>query len=68
MFDQDGVHDIYRDWNHLLAGYEGNRVLVGEATVEQPERLARYTRPGGLHLALNFPYMRAPWNAAPSAR
>ncbi|MBV9204625.1 MAG: glycoside hydrolase family 13 protein, partial [Actinobacteria bacterium] len=64
MFDQDGVHDIYRDWNRLLARYEGNRVLIGEATIEPPERLARYTRPGGLHLVFNYPYMRAPWNAA----
>jgi alpha-glucosidase len=46
------------------AGADPGPMFDQEATVRTPERLARYTRPGGLHLAFNFPYMRAPWNAA----
>jgi alpha-glucosidase len=64
MFDQDKVHEIYRHWNHLLARYNGNRILIAEAFVEPLDRLARYTRPGEMHQAFNFLYMQTPWNAA----
>ena len=39
MFDQDGVHDIYRAWRKVLAEYDGDRALVAEAWV-------RAARPG----------------------
>ena len=45
MWDQEGVHEVYRSWRRLLEGYDGERILVGEAWVSPPERLARYIRP-----------------------
>ena len=46
MWDQDGVHEIYRAWRALLDSYPGDRILVAEAWVQPPSRLARYVRPG----------------------
>lgn len=63
FFDQDGVHDIYRDWNRVLAGYDGDRMLVAEAWVEPAERLARYIRPDEMQQAFNFDFLLAGWNA-----
>jgi alpha-glucosidase len=63
MFDQEGVHDIYRSWNRLLAGYPGDRAMVGEACVEQAERAARYVRPDEMQQAFNFPYLQCRWDA-----
>lgn len=63
MFDQDGVHEIYRDWHRLLAGYPGDRMLVAEAWVEPPERLARYVREGEMQQAFNFNFLLAGWDA-----
>ena len=63
MWDQDGVHDIYRSWNTVLAEYDGDRVLVAEAWVEPVERLARYVRPGETHQAFNFDFLTSLWTA-----
>ncbi|MFI7021901.1 glycoside hydrolase family 13 protein [Micromonospora sp. NPDC049900] len=63
MWDQDGVHEIYRDWRRLLDGYPGERVLVAEAWVEPAERLAAYVRPDEMHQAFNFEYLVASWTA-----
>jgi len=63
MWDQDGVHEIYRDWRRLLDSYDGERVLVAEAWVEPAERLARYVRPDEMHQAFNFEYLLASWTA-----
>ncbi|MER5336009.1 alpha-amylase family glycosyl hydrolase [Micromonospora sp. NPDC002717] len=63
MWDQDGVHDIYREWRRLLDGYPGERILVAEAWVEPAERLARYVRPDEMHQAFNFEYLLASWTA-----
>lgn len=63
FFDQDGVHDIYRDWNRLLATYDGNRMLVAEAWVEPAERLARYIRKDEMQQAFNFDFLLAGWDA-----
>nr|WP_226921341.1 alpha-amylase family glycosyl hydrolase [Georgenia subflava] len=64
MFDQDGVHEIYRSWNRVLAEYDGERVLVAEAWVEPVERLARYVRADEMHQAFNFAFLVSPWSAA----
>ena len=45
MFDQDGVHEIYRAWRAVLDEYDGDRVLVAEAWGAPLSRLARYVRP-----------------------
>nr|WP_240645854.1 glycoside hydrolase family 13 protein [Georgenia sp. SYP-B2076] len=63
MFDQDGVHEIYRSWHRVLAEYPGDRVLVAEAWVEPVERLARYVRPDEMHQAFNFPFLVSQWRA-----
>ncbi|GGN67962.1 alpha-glucosidase [Actinoplanes lobatus] len=64
MWDQEGVHEIYRQWRSVLDEYPGGRILVAEAWVQPEERLARYVRPDEMHQAFNFPYLEAPWAAA----
>ncbi|MEV6345119.1 glycoside hydrolase family 13 protein [Actinoplanes sp. NPDC051851] len=65
MWDQEGVHEIYRRWRAVLDTYEGGRILVAEAWVQPEERLARYVRPDEMHQAFNFPYLEAPWLPGP---
>ncbi|MCK2216058.1 glycoside hydrolase family 13 protein [Actinomadura sp. ATCC 31491] len=62
-FDQDGVHDIYREWRPILDSYPGGRMAVAEAWVSSPERLARYIGPDELHQAFNFEFMLADFHA-----
>lgn len=64
MFDQEGVHEIYRAWHRVLEEYPGDRCLVAEAWVEPLSRLARYVRPDEMHQAFNFSFLTAPWDAA----
>jgi alpha-glucosidase len=64
MFDQDGVHEIYRDWHRVLAEYDGDRALVAEAWVEPLSRLARYVREDEMHQAFNFSFLTTGWDAA----
>ncbi len=63
MWDQDGVHEIYRSWHRVLAEYDGDRCLVAEAWVEPLERLARYVRPDEMHQAFNFSFLTTLWDA-----
>ncbi len=63
MWDQDGVHEIYRQWRRLLNSYPGDRILVAEAWVQPAERLAAYIRPDEMHQAFNFEYLEAAWTA-----
>lgn len=62
-WDQDGVHDIYREWRVVADEYDPPRVFCGETWVPNPERLARYQRPDELHTSFNFGYLEAGWNA-----
>ena len=64
MWDQDGVHEIYREWRRVLEAYDGERILVAEAWVEPMQRLALYVRPDEMHQAFNFDYLTTPWRAA----
>ncbi|MEV6598332.1 glycoside hydrolase family 13 protein [Actinoplanes sp. NPDC051346] len=68
MWDQDEVHDIYRQWRAVLESYEGDRILVAEAWVQPAERLAHYVRPDEMHQAFNFEYLDTPWSADPLRR
>lgn len=61
-FDQDGVHEIYRDWNQVLAEYPGERMLVVEAWIGPAERLALYVRPDEAQQAFNFDFLIAGWD------
>ena len=63
-FDQPGVHEIYREWNRVLAQYDGDRMLVAEAWVEPAERLFRYVRHDEMQQAFNFDFLLAGWDAA----
>ena len=60
-FDQDGVHEIYREWRPVLDSY--GAMAVAEAWVSPPERLARYIGPAELHQAFNFDFMLADFDA-----
>lgn len=63
FFNQEGVHEIYRRWRHVLDEYDGERILVAEAWVEPLQQLARYVRPDEMHQAFNFSYLEAHWDA-----
>jgi alpha-glucosidase len=63
MWDQEGVHEIYRQWRQVLDEYPGERILVAEAWVSPADRLARYVRPDEMHQAFNFLYLEAAWSA-----
>jgi alpha-glucosidase len=63
MWDQEGVHDVYREWHGVLAAYPGDRMLVAEAWVEPLSRLARYLRPDEMQQAFNFHFLRSAWRA-----
>lgn len=64
QWDQDGVHEIYRRWRGILNAYDGDRALVAEAWVEDPERLKLYLREDEMHTAFNFEFLDCPWDAA----
>jgi alpha-glucosidase len=61
--DRPEVHPLYRRWRALADGYDGDRVLIGEVFLTDPERVARYVRPDELHLAFNFTLLWEPWDA-----
>ena len=62
--DRDGVHGIYREWRKIADSYPGERVLIGEVWLPDPERLARYLRADELHSAFNFDFLCCAWEAA----
>ena len=67
-WDQEEVHEIYRDWRAVLDEYTAAdpsrpRVMCSEANVSVP-RAARYVRPDEMHQTFNFPYLTTPWDAA----
>ena len=62
--DQEGVHQVYREWRRVTDGYAGERAFVAELWENDPERFCRYLRPDELHTAFNFALLREPWDAA----
>jgi alpha-glucosidase len=46
-FDQDEVHDVYRRWRRAVDAYPGERILIGEAFMVNPDpsRVAKYRVP-----------------------
>lgn len=64
MFDQDGVHEIYRSWHEVMEQYDGDRALVAEAWVEPLSRLALYVREDEMQQAFNFSFLTTKWDAA----
>ena len=63
FWDRDEVHEVYRGWRKVSDSYAGDRAFVAEAWVDDPARLAMYTRPDELHTAFNFSFVRAAWDA-----
>ncbi|WP_199550082.1 glycoside hydrolase family 13 protein [Streptomyces sp. N35] len=61
--DQDGVHEVYREWRRVLDAYDREAIFVGEVWTPDPVRFARYLRPDELHTAFNFPFLQSPWDA-----
>ncbi len=74
MWDQDGVHEIYRAWRRILNSYnpihadgysgDNDRILCAEAWVDTQDRAARYVRPDEMHQAFNFDFLQSQWRAA----
>jgi alpha-glucosidase len=63
FWDRDEIHGVFREWRRLIDTYPGDRMLVAEAWVATPWRLARYVRPGGVNAAFNFDFLKCPWDA-----
>jgi alpha-glucosidase len=68
MWDQPGVHDVYRRWrkvtdSYAVEGEDADRILCAEAWVLPAESLARYVRGDELHQSFNFPFLMTPWIA-----
>jgi len=63
-FDQEDVHEVYREWRAILDTYPGERMAVAEVWATAPDRVARYVRADELHQAFNFDFLDAPWSAA----
>jgi len=62
MWDQEGIHDIFRSWRAILDEYQGSRILCAEAWLP-PERTARILRRDEMHQAFNFAYLEQLWDA-----
>ena len=67
-WDQDEVHDIYREWRRVADSYDPPRVFVAEAWVARPERLPLYLRPDELHTAFEFEPLHVTFRAEPWRR
>ena len=62
--DQEGVHEIYREWRQIADSYPQKAIFVGELWLPEPDRFARYLRPDELHTGFNFAFLSAPWEPA----
>ena len=58
------VHDVLRRWRAIADSYQPPRVLIGETWVRDLPELASYYGEGNeLHLAFNFAFATAPFEA-----
>lgn len=62
FWDQDGVHEIYRNWRRILNSYPGDRMAVAEAWVSPASRIALYLRPDELANSFNFDFLTSIWD------
>ena len=58
----ESVHGILRAWRAVAQSYAPERVLIGEVSVDGPQRLVQYLRPDELHSAFTFELPRTPWD------
>ncbi|MEW2464160.1 glycoside hydrolase family 13 protein [Streptomyces sp. NPDC046994] len=71
-YDQEELHPLFRTWRTLLdtrpapagAVPPGERVMVAEAGIFEPDRLARYVSPGEMQQTFNFAFLECPWDGA----
>ncbi len=61
-FAQEGVHDIWRRWHHVVAEHGPDKILVAEAWVQPLPRMAKWVRPDEMHQAFNFAYLMTGWD------
>ena len=58
------VHDVLRRWRALANTYDPPRILLGETYVRDVKTMGRFYGTGDeLHLAFNFTYLHAPFQA-----
>ncbi len=62
--NQDGVHEVYREWRKVAESYPQKAIFVGELWDPDPVSFARYLRPDELHTGFNFAFLACPWDAA----
>ncbi|WP_117209726.1 glycoside hydrolase family 13 protein [Allorhizocola rhizosphaerae] len=62
--NQEGVHEIYREWRKVAESYPQKGIFVGELWDPDPVSFARYLRPDELHTGFNFAFLACPWDAA----
>jgi alpha-glucosidase len=59
--DQDGVLDVYREWNEVAAKHDA--LLLGEVYLLETDRLQRFVADrDGLHLAFAFAALHTDWD------
>ena len=69
MWDQEGVHDIYRRWREVVESYNlsgdprEDRILCAEAWLPTQARTMRFVRPDEMHQAFNFHFLETAWRA-----
>ena len=63
FIDQDGVHEVYRQWRRVLDAYPDEPMMVAEAWVSPLPRMFRYVRADEMHQTFNFTYLMAGWDA-----
>jgi alpha-glucosidase len=62
--DSEKTHAIVRALRAVVDEYPGDRLLLGEVYLLSTAQVARYYGDGDeLHLAFNFPFTFAPWDA-----
>lgn len=61
--NQPGIHEIVRGFRGLLDSYQGERVMIGETLVFEPEELVTYYGKNldEFHIPFNFICAMAPW-------
>ncbi len=68
--DQEELHPLFRSWRALLDRHPApsgavppdERLLVAEAAVFDPDRLARYVRPGEMDQCFTFGFLECAWD------
>ncbi|MFT8394493.1 glycoside hydrolase family 13 protein [Propionibacterium sp.] len=68
MWNQPGVHEIYRGWHRVLREFGNDPMLVAEAWVSDPSALAFYVRSDEMQQAFNFNFLLAGWDASEMRR